>query len=192
MTRTKFLPFLIGASLLLTAGTDAAAGASRYQRTLEHYTLPDITLINQNHQPVSLRGLLAEDRPLMIDFIYGTCNTICPVLSAGFSGLQRKLGERSGDVRLVSITIDPEHDTPALMADYLQRYRARPGWDVLTGSREEIDQVLYAFEAYVPNKMNHFPLTIMRSPGSDEWVRIYGLIGIRDLMAEYQLLKGEQ
>lgn len=191
MTMTKLLLFLMAVTLLLTAGPGAAAGTPRYQRTLEHYTVPDLTLINQNHQPVSLRGLLDEERPLIIDFIYGTCNTICPVLSAGFSGLQRKLGEHSGEVRLISITIDPEHDTPELMADYLKRYRARPGWDILTGSREEIDQILYAFEAYVPNKMNHFPLTIMRSPGSDEWVRIFGLIGIRDLMAEYQLLKGE-
>ena len=190
MKMIKLLSFIMVATLLAAAPV-AADEPARYQRTIERYTLPDITLINQNHQPISLRGLLAEEHPLMVDFIYGTCNTICPVLSAGFSGLQRKLGEHSGDVRLVSITIDPEHDTPDQMADYLKRYRARPGWDVLTGSREEIDQILYAFEAYVPNKMNHLPLILMRSPGSDEWVRILGLIGIRDLMAEYQLLKGE-
>ena len=48
-----------------------------------------------------------------------------------------------------------------------------------------------AFDAYVVNKMNHYPMTILRAPGSDEWVRIDGLLGASDLMEEYRQLAGK-
>lgn len=50
--------------------------------------------------------------------------------------------------------------------------------------RKDIDAVMRAFDAYIPNKMNHYPLTFIRVPGNDKWVRIYGMIGTADLMAE--------
>ena len=142
-------------------------------------------LRNQEGRPTALRELLAGDLPVLLDFIYGTCTTICPVLSAGFANFQQKNPD-AGKVRLVSITIDPEHDRPEVLKKYLERYGARPGWDFLTGSRQDIDQVMRAFNAYVPNKMAHYPLTFIRRPGSGDWVRIYGLIGTRELLAEYQ------
>jgi protein SCO1/2 len=89
----------------------------------------------------------------------------------------------------VSITIDPEHDSPEVMREYLKRYRAKPGWDFLTGSRADIDRVMHAFDAYVPNKMSHYPLTLLRGPGEGRWIRIYGLIGTSDLLDEYQKLR---
>jgi len=94
-------------------------------------------------------------------------------------------------LQMVSITIDPEHDSPEVMQEYLQRYRRKPGWDFLTGTREDIDKVMHAFDAFVPNKMNHYPLTLMRAPGDDQWVRIFGLIGTADLMAEYRKLSAQ-
>ncbi|MEW6116328.1 MAG: SCO family protein [Nitrospirota bacterium] len=171
---------------LLPLSSVQAETKQRYKRTVEQYAIPDVVLINQDGAKVKLKKLLQLDKPVMLDFIYGTCTTICPVLSAGYSNLQKKLGPAAQNVQLVSISIDPEHDTPEVMREYLKRYRAKPGWDFLTGTREDIDRVMRAFDAYVPNKMAHYPLTLLRFPGNDAWVRIYGLIGTGELMEEYQ------
>ena len=77
---------------------------------------------------MKFKELVGSKKPVILDFIYGTCTTICPVLSAGYSNLQQKLGADSGKVQLVSVSIDPENDTPQVMREYLARYHARPGW----------------------------------------------------------------
>lgn len=165
--------------------TASAATRNAYTRTVEHYAVPDVTLVNQDGKRMKLKELVNSGKPVVVDFIYGTCTTICPVLSAGFTNFQRKLGSQSLNVQLISISIDPEHDSPAVMKKYLKNYRAQPGWDFLTGSREDIDRVMRAFNAYVPNKMSHYPVMFLKSAGRDEWVRIYGLIGTADFVNEY-------
>jgi protein SCO1 len=170
--------------LLLFVAQPAVANKPRYQRTVENLNIPDVVLTNQDGKRVRLTSLLNSDKPVIVDFIYGTCTTICPVLSAGFSHLQKKLGPDSKKVHLVSITIDPENDTPEIMKKYLQRYRAKPGWDFLTGSRKDIDRVMNAFNAYFSDKMDHQPLTFIQSRDEGEWIRIYGLLSSRDFMTE--------
>jgi protein SCO1/2 len=112
------------------------------------------------------------------------------VLSAGFVNLQQKLGQNSSNVQLISISIDPENDTPKVMKEYLKRYRAKPGWDFLTGSREDINKVMHAFNAYIPNKMSHFPLTLIRNPQDGKWVRIFGLTSTSEFLNEYKKVGG--
>jgi len=162
-----------------------AAQSKKYKRTVERYTIPDVVLINQDGKKVRLTTLLNSKQPVVVDFIYGTCTTICPVLSAGYVNLQKKLGPASQNVRLVSITIDPENDTPKILKDYLKRYRAKPGWDFLTGSRKDIDRVMNAFDSYFRDKMDHKPLTFISSPADGTWIRLYGLISSSEFMDEY-------
>lgn len=181
---------LLAGVTLLTAAGSAWAEEKRYKRSVEKYLIPDVTLINQDRQKVRLLDLLQSGKPVLVDFIYGTCTTICPILSAGYSSLQRKLAPDTEKIQLISISIDPEYDTPEVMTDYLEKYQARPGWMFLTGSRADIDKVMRAFDAYVPNKMSHYPITFLHAPGADHWVRIYGLIGTSDLMNEYQRILG--
>jgi protein SCO1/2 len=159
-----------------------------YKRTVESYAVPDVTLVNQAGTKVKLKALLDSGEPVILDFIFGTCTTICPVLSAGYANLQNKLPVESSKVHLVSISIDPENDTPKVMRDYLKRYRAKPGWDFLTGKREDIDKVMYAFNAYIPNKMSHYPLTIIREPKTGKWIRIFGLMSSSEFVAECRLV----
>ena len=174
---------------LLNMGAQSYA-AAKYQRTVENYQIPDVTLTNQNGEDIKLTDLINQNQPVLIDFIYATCTTICPVLSAGYSHLQRKLGDHSETIKLLSFSIDPEHDRPQVMTEYLQRYQARPGWDFLTGSRQDIDTVMHAFDAYVSNKMSHYPLTLIKVPGKEQWVRLYGLVGTKALTREIEQLYG--
>jgi protein SCO1/2 len=173
-------------SMLILPGNYACAETLRYKRTVASYKVPDVTLVDQNGKKVRFKSLVESDRPVVIDFIFGTCTTICPVLSAGYVGLQNRLGADSTRVRLVSISIDPENDTPKVMKEYLKRYNARTGWDFLTGSRQDIDTVMRAFNAYIPNKMSHFPLNLIRMPSDGTWVRLFGLMGSSEFLSECQ------
>jgi len=175
--------------LLLVFGLSISPGLAadaRYQRSVERYTIPDVELVNQNGEKLHLKSLLEIDQPVIVDFIYGTCTTICPVLSAGFASLQKKLAKEGRKARLISITIDPENDTPRIMKEYLKRYRAKPGWDFLTGSRADIDTVMTAFNAFIPDKMSHYPLNMIRNPKDGNWVRMFGIMSSREFLAEYK------
>jgi protein SCO1/2 len=186
LRQVSILFVLAGIMCLPEAIVPAAAASPGYQRTLERYAVPDVTLINQDGKRVKFSAMVNSGKPVVIDFIYGTCTTICPVLSAGYTNFQRKLGADTRSVQLVSISIDPENDGPAVMKKYLKNYRAQPGWDFLTGSRQDIDRVMRAFNAYIPNKMSHYPIMFLKAPGDEQWVRIYGLIGTSDFLKEYQ------
>jgi len=158
----------------------------RYERSIESYEMPDVVLINQDGERVRFKKLIETDKRVVVDFIYGTCTTICPIMSAGYTNLQRKLGTETEAVRLVSITIDPEHDSPDVLKEYLGKYRAKPGWDFLTGSRRDIERVMTAFDAYFRDKMDHQPLAFIRMPSDGKWVRLYGLLSGVDFLKEYQ------
>jgi protein SCO1/2 len=188
---------LVGTILLCLAAnflsvSMAHAARGEYRRTIENYSVPDVTLVNQDGAKVKLRSLLSSKKVVMVDFIFTTCTTICPVLSAGFSSFQRKLGGDMTDVHLVSISIDPENDTPKKMKEYLKRYNAKPGWDFLTGSSSDIRKVLAAFDvSTTDDKMFHQPLALFHSARKGEWVRIFGLIGTSDYLAEYRTMRGQ-
>lgn len=180
--------FLFLAVMLLAAMLPATAfsDTTTVERSIESYTLPDVTLINQRGERVRLRSLLQTDKTVVIDFIFGTCTTICPVLSASFVNLQNKLGQDLNKLHLISITIDPENDTPEIMMDYLKRYKAKPGWDFFTGSRVDIDNIMRSLDAFMPNKMAHLPLNFIRRPSDGKWVRLKGLLSSKDFIREFK------
>jgi len=188
MTIVQFGVTLALVFQMFLAGPLWAAGAPVYKKTLEDYQVPDVALLDQNGKEIQLKSYLDSGKPVIIDFIFSTCTTICPVLSVSFAYFQKNLGEQADQVMLVSFSIDPDNDTPELMKEYIGRYGAQPGWDALTGKRDNIFKVLKAFDAYVSNKMDHFPLTILRGPGDKQWVRLYGLLSASDLRKEYEQL----
>lgn len=170
----------------LSASIASAAERPKYKRTVHDYKMPDVTLVDQNGKKVQFATLTKQGKIIILDFIFGTCTTICPVLSASFVNFQNKLGPDAKNVHLISISIDPEHDTPKVLKAYLKTFRAKPGWDFLTGSRESINQVMQAFDAVTADKMAHFPLTFVYSPVQNRWYRVDGLVATSELMAEYQ------
>ncbi len=177
--------------LMMVAVAGSPADPPRFTRTEVAVEVPDVTLIDQHGRKVGFRQAMLGDKPVFVEFIFATCTTICPVLSAGFASVQRKLGDDREEILLVSLTIDPEHDGPEELRQYLDRYGAKSGWDFYTGTRQDIDTVMRAFDAFVPDKMSHRPLTFIHAPGQDGWVRIDGFAGSRDLMEEVERATGE-
>jgi protein SCO1 len=191
MKRTPLLFLVLFLVFAVNIGFASFAFARNFNKSVESYKTPDVVLVNQDGAKVPFKRYIETNKPVILDFIYGTCTTICPVLSAGYASLQKKLGPDVRNVRMVSITIDPENDTPKVMKEYLNRYRAKPGWDFLTGSREDIDKVMHAFDAYIPDKMSHYQLTLIRSPKDGRWTRIKELISGSDLLNECKAAQGK-
>ena len=111
------------------------------------YPAANFTLTDQDGRPFSLSS--AHGKIVLLDFIFTRCPGPCPLLSLKFSRLQKTLGERLGkDVLLISISIDPRHDTPEVLKDYAKRYEANlAGWKFLTGSTRDIILTATAFGA---------------------------------------------
>jgi len=171
------------------ARTEADLPRGNYARSVKYYNIPNVTLLNQDGKKVNLRELVDSGKPVIFDFIYTTCTTICPVLSASFTNLRKELGADADKVQLISLSIDPENDRPEKMKKYLSRFKAGKGWDFLTGSREDIDRVLKSLEATLVDKMSHEPIYIMRAPHSDDWIRIKGLLSKGDLLNELRRIE---
>jgi protein SCO1/2 len=163
--------------------------SSGYQSATASYEVPDVKLIDRQGAPVSLRDDLAGDAPVMLNFIFTSCTSICPVMSATFRQVQQQLGEEGGQVRMVSISIDPEHDTPARLQDYADRYQAGPNWQMLTGTQQDSIAVQRAFGAFRGDKMNHAPATYLRAGGAGSpWLRLDGFASAGDIIREYHKL----
>jgi len=191
VTKRHFKPGIVLVCFLLSIlfiNPGPSEGKPSYKRTIENYQIPNVTLVNQDGKRINFSTYLHSDKPIILDFIYGTCTTICPVLSIGLSHFQKKLGSEVQSVQLISISIDPDNDTPLIMKEYLERYDAQPSWDFLTGKREDIFLVMKAFDAFITNKMDHAPLTFLHAPGNENWIRINELLSSSELMGEYKLL----
>ncbi len=142
----------------------------------ENYSIPDVTLLNAVGAEQSLRELLSEDKPVALNFIFTTCTTICPVMTATFAQMQRELEEDEIEgLRVISISIDPEYDRPDVLSAYAKRFHAGESWIFLTGRTEDVDNVMRAFDVYEGSKMNHQPVTLLRKTRDQPWLRVDGL-----------------
>ncbi len=105
--------------------------------------VPDFTLTDQFGKPYGTEQLAGKI--WIVDFIFTRCAGTCPLMSHGMLELQNALANhpRRDDIRLVSISVDPSHDTPEVLAHYAESYNAQPElWRFLTGGREEIWQLV--------------------------------------------------
>lgn len=102
------------------------------------YNAPKFSLIDQDGKVATSDQLLGQ--PWIADFFFTTCASLCPAMSAHMADLQDKI---SPDVKLVSFTVDPAHDTPSVLRQYAARYHAQPGrWIFLTGDERAQDRVI--------------------------------------------------
>lgn len=163
-----------------------------YTRSVASYSTPNVTLTDAEGNAVSLTDSLDDDEPVMLNFIFTTCTTVCPVMSSTFAQVQNLLGTEGRAVHMVSISIDPEHDSPAQLNEYAKRFAAGPQWSMLTGSLEDSIAVQRAFNVYRGDKMNHEPVTFLRNGADQPWVRIDGFASADELLREFRQITANQ
>jgi protein SCO1/2 len=143
-------------------------------RSQANYTVPDVTLVRSDGAQVNFAHELDDGRPVLLNFIYTTCTTICPVLSQTFAEVQKRLGANAPKVKMVSVSIDPEEDTPARLTEYAKRFHAGAQWSFYTGTLQASQLVQRTFDVYRGDKMNHTPVTLFRAAPGQPWVRLDG------------------
>ncbi len=148
------------------------------------YSVPDIALVRADGAHVKLAQELDDGRPVLLDFIYTTCTTTCPVMSLTFAEVQRRLGPQAAKVKMVSVSIDPEEDTPRRLTEYAKHFRAGAQWTFYTGTVQASIAVQRAFDVYRGDKMNHVPATLFRTAPGQPWVRLDGLATPDNLLGE--------
>jgi protein SCO1/2 len=137
--------------------------------------LRDRQLVDQHGREVMFVSDVIGDDIVVMDFVYTTCTTICPVLSALFKQVQTKLGDDVGNgVTLVSMSVDPIRDTPQRLKAYSAKHGAGDGWLWLTGQKPIVEDVLIGLGAYTTNFEDHPSMVLIGDGRTGEWKRLFG------------------
>jgi protein SCO1/2 len=181
----------IALSLLLIATARFGLAGDRREKVPDPHTdfqaytaymmrqhFPNVTLINQDKKSVHFYDDLIRGKIVVIQFMFSNCEKLCPMVTPNLVKVQKELrGQAPGKVSFVSITVDPDHDTPELLKAYSQKFHVQPGWQFLTGSRADIDRIRRELGVYDPEdqQFEHMNvLTVGNEPVGD-WFGIRAL-----------------
>jgi cytochrome oxidase Cu insertion factor (SCO1/SenC/PrrC family) len=159
----------------VTSATTSAPPAASSASSISSSRIPDVPVYDQNGKLVNFYSDLIKGKTVAINFVFTTCTTICPPLTATFRRVQQELTESAPDVKLISISVDPTTDTPERLREFAAKFKAGPGWVFVTGDKTEIDLLLQALGVAVANKNDHTPMVLIGNDVTDHWTRTYGL-----------------
>lgn len=145
--------------------------------------LADLPLVDQNGKTVDLYKDYIAGRHIVLHSFFARCEGSCPVMMTTLQSLQKQLGARLGkDVQIVSITVDPDHDSPQVLADYARRVQAKPGWHFLSGSNAQVTTALRRIGQYADAPENHMNLIIVGNDASGDWRKLHGLGPLKEVV----------
>jgi protein SCO1 len=130
--------FVGAASAALAPFALASSGAAQSEDGAAWFTNVEVT----THDGRTLRFYddVMKGKILLINFFFTDCDAICPLMTENLARVQELLAPRIGrDIFMVSITLQPEHDTPEVLAAYARSYGVGPGWLFLTGKGADIE-----------------------------------------------------
>jgi protein SCO1/2 len=131
-------------STMLAIGSLYVAPATAGDSPWGKEYLPNNLVVTQDNKSLSFYDDVLKGKIVILSFIYTTCRDICPVVTARLSQLEEKLGSVVGrDVFFVSVSIDPENDTPEKLKEYAKAFSAGPSWLFLTGTSTDMEVIRY-------------------------------------------------
>jgi protein SCO1/2 len=183
---------LVLAACALAPATGRAGGHDHHEvepgltRSEHAYKMPLLKVTRADGKRMTLAEALDDGRPVVLNFIYTTCNAICPVSSQVFVEFRERIGATRDKINMVSISIDPEQDTPRKLTEYATRFGSAGSWAHYTSSTSDAVEIQRAFGVWRGDKMNHQPVTFIRSAPGKTWVRLDGFVGPTALADEYR------
>ncbi len=186
-SRFWFLVLMIVISSLKISVCDGSEEA-KFFRSEANYVVPDVPVVRHDGGKSTFLKEIDDGRPVLVNFVFISCSAICPMLSHIFSKVQTKLTKDGKPFHLITISIDPENDTPASLAEYAKKFSAGSNWSFYTGSREASLNLQKAFKAYRGDKMNHASLILIRAKPGEKWVRLEGFVSPEDVVKEFYSL----
>ena len=143
----------------------------------------DVELINQDGKKVRFYSDVLKGKTVIVNAFFTSCTSVCPPMNRNMEKIQEALGDLVGrDVFLVSMTVDPETDTPARMKEYAKKFHASPGWLFLTGKKENLDWALYKLGQYVESKDDHQTVLIIGNEPTGLWKKAFGMANVAELV----------
>jgi protein SCO1/2 len=158
-----------------SSSKDGATPAQKY--------FSDVELIDQDGKPHRFYSDLLKGKIIVANAFFTTCTSVCPPMTRNLEKVQEALGERFGrEVFFVSISVDPEVDTPARLKEYAAKFHAKPGWMFLTGKKENVDWALYRLGQYVEDKNDHTTVIIVGNEATGLWKKAFGVAPSTELI----------
>jgi protein SCO1/2 len=183
-------------ALLILVQPSELRAASQQPASLEsagHKYFTDVELVNQNGQTMKFYTDLLQNKVVIINSFFATCQGSCLPLNRNLEKVQDALGDRLGkDVFIVSITVDPTVDTPANLKEYAKKLHAKPGWYFLTGAKENVEFALKKIGQFVPDKQDHLNIFIIGNERTGLWKKAFGLAKSEELIKVVESVVNDQ
>jgi protein SCO1/2 len=155
--------------------SEASSPAAKY--------FTDVELVNQDGKKVHFYTDVLKGKTVVVNAFFTTCTSVCPPMNRNMEKIQEVLKDRVGkDVFFVSITVDPDVDTPARLKEYAKKFHAGPGWMFLTGKKENLDWALYKLGQFVENKDDHKTIFIIGNEPTGLWKKAFGMANVAELV----------
>jgi protein SCO1 len=161
------MTMLAAPALVAAAPPDSPWGANYF---------PNVPLVTQDGQEVRFYDDLLKGKAVVVNLIYTSCKDLCPLETAKLVQVQKLLGDRVGkDIFFYSISIDPRHDTPAVLKAYAKKFGAGPGWLFLTGKKADITLISKKLGLSSltdeDNADGHQPSLMFGNEATGQWMR---------------------
>jgi protein SCO1 len=149
----------------------ASLSAQNPSAVISGRTIPDVELVDQHGKKVHFYSDLVKDKVVAISTIFTSCSTICPITGVKFSELSRLLAsDGPGKLSLISISIDPQVDTPQLLDRWSRGFGTPgPAWTLVTGPKSEVDRLLKGLGIFSADKQEHSPDFLIGGEGTGDW-----------------------
>jgi protein SCO1/2 len=119
---------------------------------------------------------LIKGKVVIINTFFTTCKSVCPPMTHSLTKVQEHLGERLGkEVHIISISVDPDTDTPPRLKDFAEKYKARPGWYFITGKKENLEMALKKIGQFAKTPDDHTTVMIIGNEKTGLWKKAFGL-----------------
>jgi protein SCO1 len=166
------LALMAGLLLTLVLASYAAIVQSEGAEIDIQFPAPDQIVLDQDGKHLNFYTDLVKGKTVAINFIFTACTSSCPLSSAIFRQVQKKLGKQK--VQLITISVDPVNDTPERLLEFSKKFKAGPGWEFITGESQLISELLKNLGAYAGEKNNHSNMVIIGDDANHRWTRLYG------------------
>lgn len=161
----------------------AVDGQATGRRAAAEKYFTDIILINQDGQPVRFYSDLIKNKVVVINAFFATCHGSCLPMNRNLEKVQEAFRERMGkDLLIISISVDPELDTPASLKEYAKKLNAVPGRLFITGEKDNVNGALYKLGQYVEQKDQHTNIFIVGNERTGLWKKVFGLARAEEII----------
>lgn len=179
----SFLALAMVSSLLAWTAATANGAAAAVQASAAMLTsdeegarqyFTDLELVTQNGQAVRFFTDVLKDRVVLINFIFTHCQDACPLISQKLLETRGLLDEAVSDrVYFISISIDPERDTPEALTEFATKFKLTDdNWVFLTGEKQNVEHIVKKLGQYDENVEEHSTLILAGNVNKRHWVKI--------------------